>query len=114
MLYEVITLDVQAYFMNSSTTKPTNKQPSLDSACQLLNIEFDETTLHTALEDARLAYYIFKSLYKGELLESYVFHTSKIRLKAIYINSLSHESINKRKMRTSCPLCGKFTVKTST
>ena len=106
-------VDLQKYFQYelSLIGKNQKNQISLANAAILFNINFEDESLHRALEDSYIAAAILRKCYVKERFDAFIIDTSdknfykRMMYKVHYINDMSEPSINKEQLYINCPKC---------
>ena len=106
-------VDLQKYFQYELSLIGENQknQISLANAAILFNIDFENETLHRALDDSFIAAAILRKCYVKERFENFIINTSnnnfyeKMMYKVHYIYDMSDPKINKEDLNFSCPRC---------
>ena len=94
-------------FMNISKAD----QIGLSAAAEKLGINFDDYSLHRALDDSKLTADLFKKIFNKNMLSSYTLvcdssFYSKITFKPKVITDINSPLIDKSKMVCLCDVCG--------
>lgn len=90
---------------------PKAEQIGLSHAAEKLGIDFENYSLHRALDDSRLTADLFKTMYNKSMLDSYThicdasFYT-RLTFKPKPITDINSPLIDKSKMRCVCDICG--------
>ena len=106
-------VDLQKYFQYelSLVGKNQKNQISLSNAAILFDINFENETLHRALDDSYIAAAILRKCYVKERFEKFIIDTSndnfykRMMYKSHYIQDMSEPSINKEQLYINCPKC---------
>jgi inhibitor of KinA sporulation pathway (predicted exonuclease) len=108
-------VDLQKYFQYelSLKGKTEKNQISLANAAILFDIDFENESLHHALDDSVIAAAILRKCYVKEHFEKFVINTSdnefykRMMYKVRYIDDINNPAINKEQLNISCPKCKK-------
>lgn len=90
---------------------PKAEQIGLSHAAEKLGIDFENYSLHRALDDSKLTADLFKTMYNKSMLDSYThicdasFYT-RLTFKPKPITDINSPLIDKTKMRCVCDICG--------
>ena len=106
-------VDLQKYFQYelSLVGKNQKNQISLSNAAILFDINFENETLHRALDDSYIAAVILRKCYVKEHFEDFIIDTSndnfykRMMYKPQYIQDIPELSINKEQLYINCPKC---------
>lgn len=106
-------VDLQKYFQFELSLKGKNEknQISLSNAAILFGIDFENETLHHALDDSYIAAAILRKCYKKEHFEDFIIDTSsndfykRMMYKVHYISDINDRAINKDQLYINCPKC---------
>ena len=87
-------------------------QMGLSTCAGLLGIEYEDSALHRAYNDAELTAQCFKALYDEELLKGFLFRCDedfyrRISFKNYNICDLKDPAVDRREMFFNCPSCGR-------
>lgn len=106
-------VDLQQYFQYELSLIGENQknQISLANAAVLFNIDFENETLHRALDDSYIAAAILRKCYIKEHFEKFIIDTSsndfykRMMYKPHYIQDMTDPSIKKEQLYINCPKC---------
>lgn len=90
----------------------SKNQISLEGAAELLGIDTEVYSLHTALDDCRVCALMLKKCYNKQKFDSMVKDTSagdfyaRLRFKPYTISDINDSNIKSSQLKFSCPECG--------
>lgn len=110
-------INLQAYCQNTMGKADAGKQMGLETAAQLLQIEYGEENLHRALDDSVLSYKCFKKLYDEKTVKEYLRKADnkfydRIGFKNVVLTDLNNPLIDKNQLNFCCDKCGGAVVTT--
>lgn len=106
-------VDLQKYFQYELSLVGENQknQISLSNAAILFDINFENETLHRALDDSYIAAAILRKCYVKERFENFIIDTcnngfyERMMYKPHYIQDMAEASLNKEQLYINCPKC---------
>lgn len=104
-------IDLQVYCQNTMKMSDPGKQMGLETAAQLLGVEYGEDSLHRALDDSILSYKCFKKLYDKDKISQYIRKADthfydRIGFKNVAITDIDIPMLDKEQMYVLCDKCG--------
>lgn len=105
-------MDLQYYCENQLGLYNPAKQMGLVNAASLVGVQFEENSLHRALEDSKLSFECFKALYKKSELSKFIkiadaeFY-KEVTFKNTWLTDLNSPLIDKSTLYVCCGICNK-------
>ena len=112
-------LDLQKLVQNTLKNKgyESRNQISLEAAAQMMDIDTEQYSLHTALDDCTVSAQLFKLCYDKKLFDSLLKDATKpefyarLKFKPYSISDINDSNIKREQMEFNCPNCSGKTVR---
>ena len=112
-------LDLQKLVQNTLREKgyESRNQISLEAAAQMMDIDTEQYSLHTALDDCMVSAQLFKLCFEKKLFDSLLKDATKpeffarLKFKPYSISDINDSNIKREQMEFTCPKCSGKTVR---
>ena len=111
-------VNLQRYCERAIGYRDKARQLGLSTCAEMLDITFEDDSLHRAYNDAELTAACFKALYDAELLQHYIYTCDedfyrRVNFKKYNICDLKDPNVDRKEMFFTCENCGKRALRRS-